>query len=447
MMEDFKINEDHCFHGENFNIDIVHDALEAYNNKSKSVEEWMYKDDTPIFLDTNVILNIYMTAIPSRTNILRFIEDNKDRIFITNRVQTEYLRHRLDFIDTYKNNLTKSASQFRTKLNGFEFCAIDKINDILASIVKEEFVDSLPNAQRLVEEVKQNVAEHDVVNEGYKETKTKLNQIKEIFEKEYDELYKKASIDFSDYILEKISKTHILGSLTEEEVLFTKDLYNRLLERFKTGNSSQASYLRFPGSGEDQSEANKQEPWGDLLIYHEIISFMAVNHRDAIFLTYDKSKQDWMTKKGENYSYYVVDAFSNTRQTLFICRADDFFTSSYNPSHKEIIDEDSVGVAPSVKINIESKQPEDTLNSLKNISKEEFLSQMKVLNAKNGDSEDVHISKSFFIYVYLGKQGYRYSKSFQILDQLRGSKIEEYDYNNGEYEYKCLKLKEQPKPE
>ena len=72
---------------------------------------------------------------------------------------------------------------------------------------------------------------------------------------------------------------------------------------------------------------------------------------------------------------------------------------------------------------------------------------MKVLNAKNGDSEDVHISKSFFIYVYLGKQGYRYSKSFQILDQLRGSKIEEYDYNNGEYEYKCLKLKEQPKPE
>ena len=217
-----------------------------------------------------------------------------------------------------------------------------------------------------------------------------------------------------------------------------------MLERYNDTKSEGAEYLRFPGSGENQDLDKKLEPWGDLLIYHEMLSFMAKEHKDVLFLTYDKSKQDWMKKSGEQYSYYVVDAFCNTNQTLIIRKADDFFTGSFNSSHQDVIDEDSVGVTTSSYIqNTESINATHQLK-FNNISKEEFVSQLKNLIIKNGESADVHISKSYFIYVVLGKQGYRYSHSFQMLDQLRGKKVEEYDFNDGEYEYKCLRLIEQP---
>lgn len=385
-----------------------------------------------------------MSAIPNRDNILRFLEDNKDRVYITHQVQREYLRHRLEFIDKYKNKLTTSASAFRTSLKAFEFKAADKVNEILTAIVKEEFVDSMPQSQQMVEKVKNDLQEFDVLSEHYKEIKTELAKIKETFEKEYGELYKKASIEFDDYILNKISETHIMEPLSDEEMNFTKTLYNQMLERYNDTKSEGAEYLRFPGSGENQDLDKKLEPWGDLLIYHEMLSFMAKEHKDVLFLTYDKSKQDWMKKSGEQYSYYVVDAFCNTNQTLIIRKADDFFTGSFNSSHQDVIDEDSVGVTTSSYIqNTESINATHQLK-FNNISKEEFVSQLKNLIIKNGESADVHISKSYFIYVVLGKQGYRYSHSFQMLDQLRGKKVEEYDFNDGEYEYKCLRLIEQP---
>ena len=439
-MEDFVINETHCFKGENYSISTVQEALQAHRSKSKNVADWLHRDSTPIFLDANVLLNIYMLAMPNRDNLLRFLTENRERIYITDRVQIEYLRHRLEFIDKYRQKLTVCASQVRKSLEAFDFKAIDRINDILTSIVKEELVDSLPESQKLVEEAKAKIEQTDVVNETYNEIKQSLSNVKGCFEKEYNNLYSKASIEYNDCILEKISQLNILDPLTKAEVEFTIKHYEELMIRFEANKSESAAYFRFPGSGERQNSEKKVEPWGDLLIYHEILSFMAKHHSDAIFLTFDKSKNDWMKKGGEEYSYYTIDSFQNTRQTLFIFRADDFLTGGYKSTPKDNIDEDSVGVTLTSPLsNSTSASTIQTKNLLK-ISKEEFLRQLKSLKIKNGDSENAYISKSFFIYVYLGKQGYRYSSSFQILDQLRDKKVEEYDYNNGTYTFKCLRL-------
>lgn len=440
IMEEYIINETHCFKGENYSISTVHEALQAHQTKSKSVVDWLHKDSTPIFLDANVLLNIYMLAMPNRDNILRFITENHERIYITDRVQVEYLRHRLEFIDKYKQKLTTSASQARASLKAFDFKASDRINDILTCIIKEEFVDSLPKSQQLVEEAKAKIEHKDIESETYKEIKQSLSKVKDCFEKEYNDLYTKASIEYNDCILEKISQLNILNSLSVAEIEFTKKHYEELLKRFEAKKTEAAAYLRFPGSGESRDNEKKTEPWGDLLIYHEILSFMAKNHSDAIFLTFDKAKSDWMKKDGKEYSYYTIDSFQNTRQTLFIFRADDFLTGGYEPTPKDNIDEDSVGVTLTSPISNTTNENSIHTNEFSRISKEEFLRQLKNLIIKNGESRNAYISKSFFIYVYLGKQGYRYSSSFQVLDQLRDKKVEEYEYDNGSYKFKCLRL-------
>lgn len=439
-MEEYIINETHCFKGENYSISTVQEALQVHQSKSKSVADWLHKDSTPIFLDANVLLNIYMLAMPNRDNLLRFLTENHERIYITDRVQIEYLRHRLEFIDKYKQKLTTCASQVRTSLKAFDFKAGDRINDILTCIVKEEFVDSLPMSQQLVEDAKAKIENTDVESETYKEIKQSLTKVKDCFEKEYNDLYTKASIEYNDCILEKISQLNILNSLTVAEIDFTKKHYDELLKRFDSKKAESAAYLRFPGSGESRDSEKKAEPWGDLLIYHEILSFMAKNHSDAIFLTFDKAKSDWMKKDGEEYSYYTIDSFQNTRQTLFIFRADDFLTGGYEPTPKDNIDEDSVGVPLALPVSNNTHESSIHIKEFSKISKEEFLRQLKDLIIKNGESKNAYISKSFFIYVYLGKQGYRYSSSFQVLDQLRDKKVEEYEYDNGAYKFKCLRL-------
>lgn len=337
-------------------------------------------------------------------------------------------------------SLSREATQFRKALNTFEFKATESMDSILAAIVNEDFVDSLPKSQALVEQAKKKVDENEVLNDSFKEVKTTLEKAKNEFESEYGKLYENASIEMEDNILEAISKVQLLEPLSEKEIAYTKILYTRLLDRYEANKDDKAAYLRFPGSGEEKNIEKKEEPWGDLLIYHEIISFMAKNHRNAIFLTYDTSKLDWVKKNGEQYSYYVIDAYKNTHQTLLIRKAEDFFTTEFQSTHPQDNDADSVGV-----VNIQQENPKQVLSGVKaseykNISREDFVANLKALIERNGDSEDTHISKSFFIYIYLGKQGYRYSKSFSILDKLRGVKVEEYEYNNGNYKYPCLRL-------
>lgn len=442
----FQINDEHCFSGLGFTAKVMQDAMDAYARKKKSYTEWLYNDSIPIFIDTNVLLNVYYSPVPLRVNLSRFLKDNKDRLYITSQVESEFMRHRLQFIDTYKNNLTQAATKFRDSCKEFktDYCAIfKKLKD---ASVHKDFVDSLPQTDSLLTEVEAIVNANGILGEQYQALITKIEETKSKFEEEYHTLYEKVNIEYNDPILKAISQLNILEPLSQKEYDFTKTLYERLLESYNKDSDSLASYLRFPGSGEKKNPEIKKEPWGDLVIYHQMLVFMKNNHKDVIFLTNDKSKLDWMKKGGEPYSYYIADAYKNTGQILFIISADEFLPNDYSSADETLVDPDSIGI---VNSHLFGEPLTDSLlsasqevSTYKEITSEQFISELKKYSRWAEKFGGDYISLSYFIYVVLGQRGYRYSKSFEMLDTLKDHKVEIYEKDRDGNKMKCIKLKE-----
>lgn len=447
-----KVGERFCFKGFGYTVQEMQDALNTYHKQKKSHSDWLYNDDIAIFIDANVLLNIYFSPVPLRVHLARFIQDNKERLFMVSQVETEFMRHRLEFIDKYKNTLTTAASKFRNAFKPFEIDFCVKFKDLKNVSIDANFVDSLPQTDALINDAEQMAFNEQLFSEQFATFQEKLNEIKNKFEEEYHQLYEKVNIEYRDPILSAISQINILPPLSQSEYDFTKNLYERLLERFKQDSDSSAAYLRFPGSGEKKNPEEKEEPWGDLLIYHQILVYMADNKKDAIFLTYDNSKFDWVkNKEGEPYSYYIADAYKNTKQTLFIIPAGEFLPKNYKSIEDIREDEDSVGSHIHNDSSVFSQNKPSTeiaeFFQYKEITEEVFLEELKKYSMWAENFGENYVSKSYFIYVVLGHQQYRYSTSIDMLNKLcEENKIKVYNKEKDGYIIPSIKLMQQIEP-
>ena len=441
-----KVGENFCFKGVDFTVQEMQEALNAYHQQKKSHSDWLYNDDIAIFIDANVLLNIYFSPVPLREHLARFLQDNKERLFMVSQVETEFMRHRLEFIDKYKQTLTTAASKFRNAFNPFEIDFCTQFKNLKNLSIDVNFVDSLPQTDTLISEAEQLADNDNLLNDQFTTFQDKLKRIKEKFEEEYHQLYEKINIEYRDPILSAISQVNILPPLSQSEYDFTKSLYERLEERFKQDSDSSAAYLRFPGSGEKKNSEEKEEPWGDLLIYHQILVYMAENKKDAIFLTYDNSKFDWVkNKNGEPYSYYIADAYKNTKHNLFIIPAGEFLPKNYKSIDDIRVDEDSVGVNihDDSSVYLPSMPPTDISEffQYKEITEDEFLSELEKYSMWAEKFGENYVSKSYFIYVVLGHQRYRYSKSIEMLNKLcDDKKIELYDKAKKDYAISSIRM-------
>lgn len=433
----FYIDENHCFCGVDFTVSEMHDAMEAYQRKKKSHSDWLYNDTIPIFVDANILLNVYFSPVPQREHLSRFLSNNKDRLYITCQVEKEFMRHRLQFIDKYKNTLTEAANRFRQKCSKFNIDFTCLFSELKNASVNQNFIDSLSQTDALIAEAEVMADNAQLLNETYQSFINKLNLIKEKFEEEYKILYEAVNIEYNDPILKAISNLKVLKPLSQKEYEFTKSLYEKLQERFNVEKDSSAPYYRFPGSGEKKDSELKKEPWGDLVIYHQLLVFMAESHKDVIFITNDKSKLDWMKKGGEPYSYYIADAYKNTHQTLFIISDDDFHLQNYTSVNDSLMDEDSIGF-PNSTLYKGTSGGEDPY---KNITSEQFLSELERYSQWTEKYGGKYVSQSYFIYVVLGQQGYRFSKSIDVLNELKDEKVEIYEQNKKGNKIPCIRLK------
>ena len=448
----FHIDTDHCFNGMEFSAKELHESLNAYHRKKKNASEWLYNDKTAIFVDANVLLNVYFSPVPLREHLARFLKDNMDRLYMTSQVEREFIRHRLEFIDKNKGNVTAAASQFRKSLAQFNVDFSKLFNDLKTASINAHFVDSLPQTDSLIADLESQANNDNLLSEGFRAFQEKLSVIKERFEEEYNRLFDKVNIEFRDPILTAVSQIKVLPSLSQSEYDFVKDLYSRLLARFDEDKDKYAEYLRFPGSGEDRDTAIKGEPWGDLVIYHQILAFMSDNQEDAIFLTRDTTKRDWMKKGGDPYSYYVADAFRNTGQTLFILPVDEFFPNNEYKSIDEIrMDEDSVGAiegCDSMKLVSDCSGSEITCrDELKSISEEQFIQELEKYSQWADNYGEKYVSQSYFINVVLGHQGFRRSVSVDVLNRLLGVRIEQYQKEKDGFTIPSIRLIHPTKPD
>ena len=66
-----------------------------------------FKNETPIFLDTNVLLKSYSISFEARESLLKFYNDFKHRIFLTSQVQLEFTKNREDIIERFFEDVTQ----------------------------------------------------------------------------------------------------------------------------------------------------------------------------------------------------------------------------------------------------------------------------------------------------------------------------------------------------
>lgn len=448
----FHIDADHCFNGLEFTVKEMQEALEAFHLKKKKITEWLYNDKTPIFIDANVLLSVYFSPVPLREHLSKFLQDNQSRLYITSQVERELIRHRLEFIDKNKGNLKAAAKKVKAAIGNFETDFSKMFKELKNASVNAHFVDSMPQTDALIDGLEAMATNEHLLSAEFSAFNDKLKEIDEKFNEEFDKLFEKIDIEYRDPILSAISKINVLPPLSQSEYDFVKTLYTKLLERYDADKDKLAPYLRFPGSGEDRDTAIKDEPWGDLVIYHQVLAFMAENHLDAIFLTNDKAKLDWMKKDGEPYSYYIADAYKNTGHSLFIIPEERFFPNNDYKSIEEIrIDEDSVGDTSSVRAasalpGIEGLDITRHFD-LKNINEEQFVSEFDEYSQWADNYGEKYVSKAYFIYVVLGNQGYKYSKSFEVLDRLvEDNKFVLYEKKKNGYTIPSIRKNNQEQP-
>lgn len=447
----YRVDAKHCFNGMEFTVKEMQDALAAYHRKKKSLSDWLYNDKTPIFVDANVLLGIYFSPVPSREHLSKFLQDNRDRLYMTSQVEREFIRHRLEFIDKNKGNVAAAANKFRNTIKQFEIDYSKLFKDMKNASVNAHFIDSMPQTDALINELEASACNEQLLSAGFTAFQEKLKEIRAKFDEEYNKLLNKVDIEYRDPILMEISKINILPPLSQPEYDFVKELYSKLRDRYDAECDKSASYLRFPGSGDNRDTTIKEEPWGDLVIYHQVLAFMADNHKDAIFLTNDKAKLDWMKKDYEPYSYYIADAYKNTGQTLFIISKEMFLPTDYKSIDEIRMDEDSVGDT-SIGGSVLQTSRENGIEisnhyELKTITAEEFMQEFDDYSRWADKFGEKYVSKAYFIYVVLGHQGYRYSKNIEMLDSLiENHKLELYDKEKDDYTIPSIRLVTQELP-
>ena len=97
-IEKVKIDENFCFQIQKLHtIALTNSALKLYAEKLEP-EAIMLTGNLPIVLDTNVLLGYYGMANKEKQKLLKFFEENKKRIFLTQHIEKEFLKNRISVI-------------------------------------------------------------------------------------------------------------------------------------------------------------------------------------------------------------------------------------------------------------------------------------------------------------------------------------------------------------
>lgn len=241
-----------------------------------SEEEYEILWQNAIFIfDTNILLNLYRYQSSTRDELLKVIEQLKDRIWIPNHVALEFQRNRLFVISEqhkrYKevqNIVSKSLVGMKDELNGLQ--------------LKKRH--SHINPDKLVE------AMQKIKNEYFEE----LNKLKE----------QSISLSTEDKILERLDDIFLnkVGKAFEKQEEINS-LFKEGEERFKK---------QIPPGYKDSKKDDKKpddftfdglsykRKFGDLIIWKQIIkNAQEKKLKDIIFVT-DDGKSDWWLKIESN---------------------------------------------------------------------------------------------------------------------------------------------------
>lgn len=436
MTTSITITEQFCFVAENISISDSQKALKAYSEGLGGASN--LENSCPIFLDTNVLLDYYKISFSEREQLEKFFEINKERIFLTKQIENEFLRHRIDHIKTYLKSLEEFVSAYRNIKAEIEKLKIGEIkgfdhylnnNPILKNdyqdlrIELEQFNETLKN--KLIALFQESDFEQQII-----EKEKKIEEIKKRLERQAD-------IERNDPLLDIIATFKVVEPLSDEEKNFLKSTYDALNAKFAAVKSDQNYNWKhtFPGCGEKNE---KEDPYGDFIIYHEMLKFMKHTNSSVIFLTNDVEKNDWLLRNKTEllpYTHYIVNTFIATHNTMYIFQAKDKIRVSYQAIYIEERNDSKVesvqvvnndlaitGLKVLGKIDLEKTvkdvYPNSDDSQYSSITENEFLQELSESQKWAENYGNAFVGTASFVNKYLGAKGYSYSNSFRIKDIL-----------------------------
>lgn len=262
-------------------------------------DEVSLKTQSPIFLDTNILLRYYSISFTARKKLLEFIKTHSKRIIITSQVQFEFLKNREDIIQRFFEQVTtKIPKDFNSEI-------VNKM---------KSFLDQHKVVLKDYPFVETGIAKY----QGELETLLqKLNDTVEEKRKEHSDLILK------DELIDLLITCNLYDGLTSQELEIIKTDFDALSKGITSENSD--SFFNkpnsvFPGLGDIKNKPD--DPYGDYIIFHEMMKYMMTHDSDVIFLTFDNTKGDWMTKSKLPHIHYLLNTHANTSQLIYIVDAE-----------------------------------------------------------------------------------------------------------------------------
>lgn len=468
-MGEIVINENFTFRCRVSSIDTSFKALEYYVTGNNFSSEWLKEDSVmPIFLDTNVLLNIYDISQRERESFIKFLEKNKKRIILSSQVRREYLRHRdlqirgvQGRISTTKKEILDVLDKVRKEITGLEG-ALKGVT--YRNIVKYGMPETYGNLKHITDSLYGEEALRQ-----YQQIQAWADQIQNVsLEKECKSFQNINAYTFNDPILKALNNVVILKDLSNDEQSFVVSLYKQLRTTFDSHKDGWGKEtLTFPGSGDNTKTVDgpieESVAWADLYIYCQMLKYMKQHNTDVVFITRDVSKGDWLKKDtNEPFVHYIENSYEQTGRMMYIKNSDDYLplvteqpqgiegadsesvSDSEEDLYKSVCNEtanDNIGVILD-KVDVEEqeeKQSETQENILpertsrfRDIDETAFMAELsKCVNwAKSYGAG--YVGKNYFIFDILGQKKYNFASCLDVLNTLQinnvlNVKTEEHD--------------------
>jgi predicted nucleic acid-binding protein len=297
---------------EEFSLDSYVDSLNKYRLGLDKALKLTGK--IPIFLDTNVLLRYYSISFKSRTALLKFFSKYKEQIVITAQVQREFIKNREDIIDRYFNETLKNLRE------NYKDDVVNKLKNYIErnKILLDDFPD-------LEEKLNRISADTNAVLEQF-EAQTK--QIKE----------KLPTTKYEDELLAVMKEMKLINSFSNDEIKFLHaefDYLKKGIEVTKIKSEIDKPQRSFPGLADLIEKPTN--PYGDYILYHEMVKYVKTTNKPALFLTYDTSKGDWIKENKEPHSHYIQAVFLATGQNLYFIDAERFFNDHLKQHFESLV--------------------------------------------------------------------------------------------------------------
>lgn len=318
-MQQNKIVEGKSFKSTEINVDLntYKNSIEHYYiNFNDSIE---LKNEIPIFLDTNILLRYYSISFKQRELMKKFFIENKDRIYLSNQVQKEFIKNREEVIQKYFHSALESM-----------------IDNLKSDIIDRNI--------KFKNEHKEILKDFDYVDKAIQKQIKSFEKVQIDLKKDIERLkLENKQLNFQDNFLEIIAQFNQDYSLSDEEKDFLRkeyDVLKKLIDPQKLKNDIKKTNFAFPGLGDIIEKP--ESPYGDYYIYHEMIKCALDKGTDILFLTYDTTKGDWLKTNKEPHIHYIIKTFEITQKAIFILDAERFFEKQLDTNFESLISNNNV---------------------------------------------------------------------------------------------------------